>query len=197
MLASMLTVSDELPGLESGLRRSCMSAGEKIHHFMISFTDGRDSGLLLVSHFSLLTGMAVPVWLSTLSPAADESRAGLPGITSMLRGVPLPALAGIMALGVADTAASAIGKRWGRHKICQGTKKTMEGTFGAVACTMLSWAALDTILAVCSSQSLPVLHSPMWASLLVSSMLSCILEASTTQLDNIFIPIHYMAMLSV
>ena len=174
-----------------------MSAGEKSHHFMISFTDGRDSGLLLVSHFSLLTGMAVPVWLNALSPAADESRLGLPGSTSRLHGMPVPALAGIMALGVADTAASAIGKRWGRHRICHGTKKTMEGTFGAMACTMLSWAALDTILAVCSSQALIVLCSPMWASLLVSSTLSCILEASTTQLDNIIIPIHYMAMLSV
>ena len=31
---------------------------------MMSFTDGRDSGLLLVSHFSLLTGCAVSVWLA-------------------------------------------------------------------------------------------------------------------------------------
>ena len=39
-------------------------AGPPLHKFMMSFTDGRDSGLLLVSHFSLLTGCAVSVWLA-------------------------------------------------------------------------------------------------------------------------------------
>lgn len=35
-------------------------------------------------------------------------------------GVPAAAFAGVMALGVADAAASAIGIRYGRHPICTG-----------------------------------------------------------------------------
>ena len=40
------------------------SAGAQLHRFMMSFTYSRDAGALLVSHFSLLTGCAVPVWLA-------------------------------------------------------------------------------------------------------------------------------------
>ena len=42
---------------------------------MMAFIDSRDGGLLLVSHFSLLLGMAAPVWLSTsFLPQIPEPR---------------------------------------------------------------------------------------------------------------------------
>ncbi|KAK9795962.1 hypothetical protein WJX73_008372 [Symbiochloris irregularis] len=38
--------------------------GARIHSFMTAFIDSRDCGLLLISHFSLLLGMAAPIWLA-------------------------------------------------------------------------------------------------------------------------------------
>uniref|UniRef100_A0A061SJN7 dolichol kinase n=1 Tax=Tetraselmis sp. GSL018 TaxID=582737 RepID=A0A061SJN7_9CHLO len=37
--------------------------GERVNGFMAAFADSRDEGEFLVSHFSLLIGMAAPVWL--------------------------------------------------------------------------------------------------------------------------------------
>ena len=42
------------------------TAGRRLQEFMLSFTDSRDTGPLLISHVSLLTGCAAPVWLAAL-----------------------------------------------------------------------------------------------------------------------------------
>ena len=190
-------------------------AGERIHAFMMSFTDGRDAGLLLVSHFSLLTGMAVPIWLSsvtTISASPRHEPSDLPHLDVQTFGrstvanprteagtpLPLTAFAGIMILGIADSAASAIGKKYGRHRICIGTKKTVEGTLGAALLTLLGWALVAIVFQSHLSNSASATWDGMaGAKLLTSTLLSCLLEASTTQLDNIFMPLHYFAMLSL
>lgn len=181
---------------------------------MMSFTDGRDSGTLLVSHFSLLTGMAVPVWLSTVTSTPATSRRDTSDLSKLtgretmpgeelhsidiVTALPLTAFAGIMILGIADSAASAIGKKYGRHRICQGTKKTIEGTLGATLLTLLGWALLAIVFQSHMSNSVTAAwDGTVGAKLLISTLLSCLLEASTTQLDNIFMPLHYLAMLSL
>ncbi|XP_020532622.1 dolichol kinase EVAN isoform X2 [Jatropha curcas] len=60
--------------------------GQLIHQFMNAFTDHRDSDLLIVSHFSLLLGCALPIWMS--SGYNDR---------------PLAPFAGILSLGIGDT----------------------------------------------------------------------------------------------
>ncbi|KAG8387618.1 hypothetical protein BUALT_Bualt02G0039900 [Buddleja alternifolia] len=60
--------------------------GNLVHQFMNAFTDHRDSDLLIVSHFSLLLGCAIPIWLSS-------------GFTDR----PLAPFAGILSLGIGDT----------------------------------------------------------------------------------------------
>ena len=187
-------------------------AGDQIHKFMMSFTDGRDAGMLLVSHFSLLTGMAVPIWLSPVTTSAASARRDIPSRSELQHltqnsigrvggasnPLPLTAFAGIMVLGIADSAASAVGRRYGRHRICIGTNKTVEGTLGAALLTLLGWA----LLAIAFQSHLSHSASASWdglagAKLLISTLLSCLLEASTTQLDNIFMSLHYLAMLSL
>ena len=76
-------------------------------------------------------GMATPVWLSAVS--STPVGACVPALST--------AFSGIMVLGIADSAASAIGRRYGRHRIL-GTRKTLEGTLGAVLCTMVGWLVL-------------------------------------------------------
>lgn len=46
--------------------------GPAVARFVQSFTDARDSGRILISHFSLLLGIAVPIWLT----AAAHSQHG-------------------------------------------------------------------------------------------------------------------------
>ena len=193
---------------------NCCHAGDKINAFMMSFTDGRDSGMLLVSHFSLLTGMAVPVWLSTVTTTPTTTRRDMTDLVqltgrdplhtepfasnSSVTALPLTAFAGLMILGIADSAASAIGKRYGKHRICLGTSKTIEGTLGATLLTLLGWAMLAIVFQSHMSNSVTAAwDGTVGAKLLISTLLSCLLEASTTQLDNIFMPLHYLAMLSL
>ncbi|BDA46982.1 probable dolichol kinase at C-terminar half [Coccomyxa sp. Obi] len=190
--------------------------GPKIHRFMTSFIDSRDAGALLVSHFSLLAGMAAPVWLSAVS--STPSSGCVPDLAT--------AFSGIMILGVADSAASAIGRRFGRHRIL-GTRKTVEGTLGGIVCTLAAWLLLWP-LCRCGGKESPILLKgilgavegkaglvggralvgglgsgltqvsggvALWA-MMAATVASCLLEAATTQLDNIFLPLHHYAMVS-
>ncbi|KAG5566656.1 hypothetical protein RHGRI_002272 [Rhododendron griersonianum] len=63
--------------------------GQLVHQFMNAFTDHRDSDLLIVSHFSLLLGCALPIWMS-----------------SGFNDRPLAPFAGILSLGIGDTMVS-------------------------------------------------------------------------------------------
>ena len=200
---------------------------------MTAFIDSRDGGLLLVSHFSLLLGMAAPVWLSAgfLPPSscAQGGAGPAPGgwgstqgcrvadsgaaqcAWQPQRGAPAVAFAGIVALGAGDSAASALGRWCGRLKLL-GTQKTVEGTLGGVAASLLTWAGVG--LACGCLQGLPssslqegslgpgglwdVQRQPLvgWGALAGACVASSLLELSTTQLDNIFLPLHHFAWLA-
>ena len=72
--------------------------------------------------------MAAPVWLSSAAgtpPGACVADLAL-------------AFAGIVILGIADSAASAVGRRFGRRRIL-GTRKTLEGTLGGITLTLAAW----------------------------------------------------------
>ncbi|EGD78033.1 hypothetical protein PTSG_09670 [Salpingoeca rosetta] len=64
------------------------------------YWDGQDSGAILLTPIYLLTGIAIPIW-STPSP---------PSSLPWLR-VPIAACAGLLAVGVGDSAAAVIGRR--------------------------------------------------------------------------------------
>ncbi|KAM0898535.1 hypothetical protein ACQ4PT_021861 [Festuca glaucescens] len=70
--------------------------GRTVHQFMNAFTDHRDSDILIISHFSLLLGCALPKWMS-----------------SGFNDRPLAPFAGILSLGIGDTMASMIGYKYG------------------------------------------------------------------------------------
>ncbi|KAF7823354.1 dolichol kinase EVAN [Senna tora] len=97
--------------------------GQPIHQFMNAFTDHRDSDLLIVSHFSLLLGCALPIWMS--SGYNDR---------------PLAPFAGILSLGIGDTMASMVGYKYGVLRWSKTGKKTVEGTA----------AGITSVLAACS-----------------------------------------------
>ncbi|OAY51544.1 dolichol kinase EVAN [Manihot esculenta] len=147
--------------------------GQLIHHFMNAFTDHRDSELLIVSHFSLLLGCALPIWMS--SGYNDR---------------PLAPFAGILSLGIGDTMASMVGHKYGVLRWSKTGKKTIEGTAAGITSVLAACSVLLPILA-----STGYIFTQHWVSLLLAVIVSGLLEAYTAQLDNAFIPLIFYSLL--
>ncbi|CAN6230298.1 unnamed protein product [Urochloa humidicola] len=147
--------------------------GHVVHQFMNAFTDHRDSDILIVSHFSLLLGCALPKWMS-----------------SGLNDRPLAPFAGILSLGIGDTMASMIGYKYGVLRWSKTGKKTIEGTAAGITSVLAACSILVSLLA-----SSGYILSQNWLSLLIAVTLSGLLEAYTAQLDNAFIPLVFYSLL--
>ncbi|KAF0925133.1 hypothetical protein E2562_015413 [Oryza meyeriana var. granulata] len=147
--------------------------GHIVHQFMNAFTDHRDSEILIVSHFSLLLGCALPKWMS-----------------SGFNDRPLTPFAGILSLGIGDTMASMIGYKYGVLRWSKTGKKTIEGTAAGITSVLAACSILVSLLA-----SSGYILSQHWLSLLVAVTLSGLLEAYTAQLDNAFIPLVFYSLL--
>ncbi|KAF8104089.1 hypothetical protein N665_0180s0008 [Sinapis alba] len=147
--------------------------GEPLHHFMNAFTDHRDSELLIVSHFSLLLGCALPIWMSS----GFNDRA-------------LSPFAGILSLGIGDTMASMVGHKYGVLRWSKTGKKTVEGTAAGITSVMAVCFVLVPVLA-----SMGYILSQGWWSLLLAVTATGMLEAYTAQLDNAFIPLVFYSLL--
>ncbi|PNY07942.1 dolichol kinase, partial [Trifolium pratense] len=104
--------------------------GQPINQFMNAFTDHRDSDLLIVSHFSLLLGCALPSWMS--SGYNDR---------------PLAPFAGILSLGIGDTMASMVGHKYGVLRWSKTGKKTIEGTAAGITSVLAACSLLLPLLA--------------------------------------------------
>ncbi|XVF05731.1 hypothetical protein REPUB_Repub05bG0197600 [Reevesia pubescens] len=104
--------------------------GQHVHQFMSAFTDHRDSDLLIVSHFSLLLGCALPIWMS-----------------SGFNDRPLTPFAGILSLGIGDTMASMVGHKYGVLRWSKTGKKTVEGTAAGITSVLAACSVLLPLLA--------------------------------------------------
>lgn len=176
-----------------------LGIGPAVARFMGRFVDARDEGALLVSHFSLLLGMAGPLWLLSLSKSESKSDSAA--------GVAL-SLAGVVSLGTVDAAASAVGRAVGKRKLL-GTQKTLEGTLAGAAAGALAWGVLWPRLLSSEARMQPLFRrrwllptslangnaNPSLPAAVLASALSALMEAATTQLDNVFLPLHHLAAL--
>lgn len=150
--------------------------GLTIHKFLSGFTDHRDkSGHLVVSHLFLLIGVAAPVWLTLTGDmshdAGDESDRATRGSIAMLSGV--------LTLGAGDAAASIIGKKFGKHK-WPTLQKSMEGTLAFILAMMLGGCVTHAI----SGEGALI----DWTRFTISVIATGVLEAVSTQNDNLVIP---------
>ncbi|KAL3681689.1 hypothetical protein R1sor_024645 [Riccia sorocarpa] len=148
--------------------------GDRIDKFMTAFTDHRDSGSLIISHFSLLLGCALPVWLN--SGPGDR---------------PLGGYAGVLSLGVLDTFASVIGFNYGKIRVSPNSKKTVEGTLAGVGALLVS--VLFVIFMLPAAARPTGFRS--YLALVAAATGAGVLEAYTLQLDNAFIPLLFYALL--
>jgi len=163
----------------------------RVHDFMSGFVDSRDSGAFFLTHFTLLLGMAAPVWLSN----ALEDRPAREVVAELWPA----ALSGIVITGVGDAAASIIGSQLGRNPVAIGSRKTVEGTASSIVASLIAWNVIEQVfpgvaLLRNSWGVNGILGGGARGWLAGATVLSSLLEAWTDQLDNIFIPLHYCAL---
>ncbi|GLI62950.1 hypothetical protein VaNZ11_005804 [Volvox africanus] len=183
--------------------------------FMKDFADARDSGPVYVTHFTLLLGIAVPVWLGDSvcgaaagammgglygskaaepmsSPSAPDDDGPLAPRLSVEAARLLPScrtvlgLSGLVSLGSGDTAAACVGFLLGQWRLFAHGKKTWEGTLSGAAAMLGSWAVVVWWMDVRWAMSWD-----MWVALAAVTGCVAMLEAVTQQLDNVVVPLYY------
>jgi dolichol kinase len=199
------------------------------------FVDERDSGVIYVTHFTLLLGLAVPIWLcmglpgvegfagahsssggggtamhcessgnssgndgSCLAPTGDalfsstggsfsigaDSRSSASALLLVMAG-----LSGMVIIGVGDTAASMVGKLLGRVPIHKGSRKTVEGTVAGIVSSLGSWC----LLLWAGGVGVPAgMSCSWWLQLVLATAGAGLMEAVTSQLDNVLLPLWYL-----
>ncbi|KAI9295502.1 hypothetical protein K502DRAFT_364926 [Neoconidiobolus thromboides FSU 785] len=131
-----------------------------LNNYLIHFTDDKDTGNLIFAHVYLLLGCALPIWLKEDSIACS--------------------LSGILVLGLADAAASIIGKKFGKTKWV-GSNKTIKGTVGFILALLASFLLIEP--QICWQ------IERLFAIILIS-VLNGLLEAWSYQNDNLILPLY-------
>ncbi|KAI9608030.1 hypothetical protein H4Q26_005483 [Puccinia striiformis f. sp. tritici PST-130] len=189
--------------------------GAGIHLFFNEFIDAKDSGPVILSHFYLLTACSTGIWLDGQSPPRSSPPSTLSRIleerpmTSIFQslfgttptttahhqpvspaysGCAIEDLIGVIILGVGDTCASVIGKRFGKIKWNSGSSKTVEGSLAFVGSVIAISLFLRIIGLV---QPFPMIKY-FFAVILIS-----LLEAFTNQNDNLILPLYSWSILKL
>lgn len=152
--------------------------GHTLRSLLSLFLDERDSGPLILTHIYLLLGMSLPIWLV---PRPCTQKGSLGGARAL---VPY---AGVLAVGVGDTVASIFGSTMGEIR-WPGTKKTFEGTMTSIFAQIISVA-----LILIFDSGVDLNHSYAW--ILGSISTVSLLEAYTTQIDNLLLPLYLLILL--
>lgn len=140
-----------------------------------SFRDEKDSGPLTLTHIYLLVGMSLPLWMH---PTEDVSS--------------LAASSGIISIGFGDTAASLIGNLFGSHRWSR-SKKTIEGTIGAIIAQIVSSIWLLNYF----NESSDIFAVEIIIPIIVISILVAVIEAKTSQIDNLILPLYHYLFVSL
>ncbi|KNE98632.1 hypothetical protein PSTG_08183 [Puccinia striiformis f. sp. tritici PST-78] len=190
--------------------------GAGIHLFFNEFIDAKDSGPVILSHFYLLTACSTGIWLDGQSPPRSSPPSSSPlsrilerPMTSIFQslfgttptttahhqpvspaysGCAIEDLIGVIILGVGDTCASVIGKRFGKIKWNSGSSKTVEGSLAFVGSVIVISLFLRIIGLV---QPFPMIKY-FFAVILIS-----LLEAFTNQNDNLILPLYSWSILKL
>ncbi|EJD49062.1 hypothetical protein AURDEDRAFT_85412 [Auricularia subglabra TFB-10046 SS5] len=139
--------------------------GAAVHVFLNEFLDHKDSGTAILSHFYLLTGCAVTLWLEGSSRILEFT--------------------GVLALGVGDAMASIVGKRLGRRRWSAASGKTVEGTAAFV---------LSVVACAVGLRAFGLVEKfSVWRYTCVG-IAGGLLEALSVQNDNLTLPLYMWAL---
>ncbi|XP_028399200.1 dolichol kinase-like isoform X2 [Dendronephthya gigantea] len=148
--------------------------GEMFHRHLSPLIDQRDSGPLILTHVYLLTGCALPLWLFPL----DYHKLSQNGCNLLL-------YSGVLSIGVGDAAASVFGVKFGKHR-WKGTTKTVEGTLASCLSQFFVIFLLKT-----NGMDMNLV------SVGLAVVLSSLLEAFTSQIDNLVLPLYTYTVLAM
>jgi dolichol kinase len=98
-------------------------------------------------------------------------------------------LSGMVIIGVGDTAASMVGKLLGRVPIHNGSRKTVEGTVAGIVSSLGAWCLLLWAGGVGVPGGMSV---SWWLQLVLATAGAGLMEAVTSQLDNVLLPLWYL-----
>ncbi|KAL7544185.1 hypothetical protein ACHAWF_007563 [Thalassiosira exigua] len=148
------------------------------------FLDEKDSsaahGGLAVTHIALISGCALPLWVQQLLECTSMS--SIKTLESPETLMPLLPFLGVLFLGIGDSAGAIGGIRWGHHSWPGGSSRTFEGSI----CMLLSM--VFTMIA-CSSHCTFMNSSNCIWSFIFMCIIATLIEATTTQIDNLCLPV--------
>ncbi|GJQ14468.1 hypothetical protein GpartN1_g6259.t1 [Galdieria partita] len=142
-----------------------------VNDYMSALVDYRDNGTIYMTHLYLLLGSCFTLW--------QHPPCSLLGMS------------GMVTLGIVDTTTACFGTFSGKTK-WPGTYKTMEGTFSGMLLGVVSCYLLHILCVECSLQRMD------WHIVFILSssyLLSTMLEAFTTQIDNLVVPLYHYVVL--
>ncbi|XP_050081760.1 dolichol kinase [Anopheles aquasalis] len=142
------------------------------------FIDEKDAGAVALTPLYLLIGCTLPLWLYP-SPCDLTNSAGLQMLLLS---------AGILSIGIGDTAASVVGYYFGRHKWNASTNKSVEGTLASV---------ILQSLAVYGMYHLGLIHLSVSRAAYagIAIIVNALVESRTDQIDNLVLPLVTYAIL--
>lgn len=169
--------------------------------FLTPFVDGRDlRGPVVISHIFLLIGCAIPLWLSLAALPRSSACGHLAGWEVPTRDVSM--VSGVICVGLGDSAASLIGRRWGHRKWVWGGGKSLEGSAAFAVAVFAGLMAAGVWLRLGSWPSVPVevggarlLSWSLWWRPAVTKAGVCASAASLTEAvltggnDNVVVPV--------
>ncbi|XP_013391612.1 dolichol kinase [Lingula anatina] len=157
--------------------------GEILNIFLQVFLDERDGGQIILTHIYLLVGCSLSLWISPY----DLNFANH-----------LPLYSGILSLGIGDMVASVFGTAFGKTKWA-GSEKSVEGTAAAfvaqiAAIALLMYFGVDPNLTPSGHGHL--IDSLVLNKIVIGIALTSLLEAWTTQIDNLVLPLFMYAVMA-
>merc|ERR1712150_208355 len=139
------------------------------------FTDEKDQGSLILTNIYLLVGIFLPLWITGDLYATNN----------------LVLLSGVLSVGIGDSVASIVGSRYGYLKWPHSPGKSVDGTLASITAQIIFLEVLALNNVVQYQYDLSVF---------LPIILTSLVEAHTTQVDNLVLPlvmyISYSAMLS-
>ncbi|RGB31210.1 hypothetical protein C1646_709502 [Rhizophagus diaphanus] len=147
--------------------------GKQLHMFLSEFLDSRDSGPCILSHIYLLIGCAGCIWLDGSFILAN--------------------LSGIFTLGLGDSMASIIGKRYGRNRWPKSCK-TIEGS---IAFFVFLFIGAFILVNISSSPNMWPGSSAQWFKYALAVLTTALLEAVSFQNDNLILPLFMWSFLNI
>ena len=157
-----------------GIRYNRLSyIGEFLHKTLSVFQDTKDlQGPLNLSYIYLLAGVTIPIVYDYLVNKDT---------------VTIIRYSGLITLGVGDTFASVIGKKFGTFK-WKGSNKSVQGTIAFIVSVLLCTYGADYYLTQNNTNYLPIKN---WENTFVTILLAGLLEGTCDINDNYLIPIFF------